>query len=120
VSVRPHYPDDVLRVGFDSVDYNYIQESVSRAKGLLGTVQMEKRREEGKDRLIIRAETDLPSGEFPRLAKALDSQIVDNRPSLRHFIEDGTVWPLQVEILPAGTIPRNTRTGKLIRVIDAI
>lgn len=112
--------DDVLRVGFDSVDYNYIQESVSQVKGLLGTVQMEKLREEGKDRLVIRAETDLPASEYNRLSQTLDRQIVDNRPSLRHFIEDGTVWPLKVEISPAGSLPRNPRTGKLIRVIDAI
>jgi hypothetical protein len=30
----------------------------------------------------------------------------------------GAVWPLRVELLDEGKLPRSPRTGKLIRVID--
>ncbi|HTL12531.1 MAG TPA: hypothetical protein VL588_08600, partial [Bdellovibrionota bacterium] len=53
--------DDVLRIGYDSVDYAFIQEAVLAVPGLTGTVQMRKRREAGRDRLEISVETELPA-----------------------------------------------------------
>lgn len=110
--------DDVLRIGFDSVDYAYVQEAVTRVGGLSGAAQMEKRREGGKDRLVIRVETDAAPSERKRLAQALEHEVVSKRPSLRKFIAEGTVWPLQVLLLDPGRLARNARTGKLRRVID--
>ena len=112
--------DDVLRIGFDSVDYAYVQEVVSRVAGLSGAVQMEKKREEGRDRLILRVETEAHETRHKQLAQELNQKLVQNRPSLRKFIAEGSVWPLQVELLRPDSLPRNPRTGKLLRVIDAI
>lgn len=112
--------DDVLRIGYDSVDYNFIQDVAMRSGLVLGSIQMEKKREDGKDCLILRFETDAPKEKFESIAKHLREQITNERPSLREFIAKGTVKPLVVEIYPANSIPKNPRTGKLIRVIDAI
>jgi phenylacetate-CoA ligase len=112
--------DDVLRVGYDSVDYGAIQTIVSEVGGLTGTVQMEKKRVEGRDRLFIRVECELEGQERASKAAALRQAIMESRPSLNEFIKKGTVWPLEVELVSAGSLPRNERTGKLIRVIDSI
>ena len=112
--------DDVLRIGYDSVDYGAVQSVVTEVKGLSGSIQMEKIRDEGRDLLVVRVESDL-TGEASKVAsEELARLILDNRPSLREFIEKGTVWPLKVEVVAPGSLPRNSRTGKLRRVIDAI
>lgn len=111
--------DDVLRVGYDSVDYNAIQDAVLEVEGLSGTVQMEKKRLQGKDQLVIRVETEATELQWGELNNHLTSVILESRPSLGEFVKKGTVWPLQVELVKPGTLQRNPRTGKLIRVIDA-
>lgn len=112
--------DDVLRIGYDSVDYNFIQETVMKVPGLSGTIQIQKLREEGKDRLVVRVETELPEADREAKARALEEALVEARPALRDFVKKGTTWPLRVELLSLGALPRNSRTGKLIRVIDAV
>jgi phenylacetate-coenzyme A ligase PaaK-like adenylate-forming protein len=111
--------DDVLRIGpFYSIDYAYIQECVSRVKGLSGTVQIQKQREAGRDRLMVRVETCVPAKAKPALAAALIGEILSRRTSFQKGIAQKTVWPVRVELVAEGRIPRNPRTGKLIRVID--
>ncbi len=112
--------DDVLRIGFDFIDYAYVQEKVASIPGLSGTVQIEKKREGGMDLLVIRVETSAPVSEHPQLANRLESELIGNKLSLRNLVEKKMIWPLSIELLPPGSIPRNPRTGKLIRVIDAI
>ena len=68
----------------------------------------------------VRVETEAPASEHARLTERLQHEIVDKRPSFRDFIKKGTVWPLVVELKSIGTIPRNPRTGKLMRVVDAL
>ena len=110
--------DDILRIGFDSIDYRYIQECVSRVKGLSGTVQMQKQRESGRDRLVVRVETCVPAQARSARASALVREILSRRPTLDKSVAQNTIWPLRVELLDEGRLPRNPRTGKLIRVID--
>jgi phenylacetate-CoA ligase len=112
--------DDVLRIGYDSIDYNAVQEVASRIQGLTGAIQMEKRRVEGKDELIIRIESqDLPE-KRENLRDQFLATLLDDRPSLRDFVKKGTILPVRIEILGYNELPLNARTGKLIRVIDAI
>src|SRR5690606_4022022 len=112
--------DDVLRIGYDSVDYGAVQEVLARVGGLSGTLQMEKVREQGKDRLILRVETALDEGAWEQAKVRLVEGLMRSRPSLREFVEKGTVWPVKVECWGQGTLPRNPKTGKLLRVVDVI
>lgn len=112
--------DDVLRIGYDSIDYSAVQALVSRLSGLEGPIQMEKRRKEGRDQLILRIETSEPKESWKTLVQSVENAFAQDRPSFREFVKKGTVWPLEVELLPKGSLPYNPRTGKLIRVIDAI
>ncbi|MBI4424665.1 MAG: hypothetical protein HY554_13110 [Elusimicrobia bacterium] len=110
--------DDVLRIGFDSVDYRQVQEAVSRLRGLSGTVQLEKQREAGRDRLVVRVETRASAGRRAGLARRLERELLAARPTLRKLVAEGTVWPPRVELKAPGALPRNARTGKLLRVVD--
>jgi phenylacetate-coenzyme A ligase PaaK-like adenylate-forming protein len=110
--------DDVLRIGYDSVDYNAVQAHVLTVPGLSGSIRMEKEREEGKDRLVIKIETEVAVSNRPVLANRFAETFVEARPSLRDFVKKGTVWPIRVELVDPGTLPRNPKTGKLIRVVD--
>lgn len=111
--------DDILRIGYDSVDYEYIQALVAENVKSLGAVQMEKKREDGKDRLVIRIETNSDSSEYPEISALLSQKILEGRPTLRGFIEKGTVLPLEIEVLKIGAIERSSRTGKLKKVVDS-
>lgn len=115
--------DNVLRVGFDSVDYEYVQQVTLEYAELSSNVQMEKKRVDGRDLLIIRVETkekDVSDEWIKTTEKILAQNLTQRRPSLREAVSKNSVWPIKVEILKPGAIARNVRTGKLIRVIDAI
>ena len=112
--------DDTLRIGFDSIDYDYMQKAVGKIGRLSSSVQMEKIRESGRDRLIIRVETDAPEVEYSQIAKNLEDEIMKNRDTLRESVLNGAVLPVKIEILKHGDIARNPRTGKLTRTIDSL
>lgn len=112
--------DDVLRVGYDSVDYAFMQGLIERVPGASGRVQLEKKRREGRDQLIVRIETARPAGEHAAMTERLVESFLNERPSFAEFLKKGTIWPLQVEWLAENELPQNPRTGKLIRVIDSI
>ncbi len=120
--------DDVLRIGYDSVDYNFIQETVAKfsrsrpeAK-LTGTIRMEKSRVQGMDALTIRVEqvSSVEPSQKEEWEKLLAEEILKVRPSLREFVKKGIVLPIETQFVASGELPRNPRTGKLIRVVDSV
>jgi phenylacetate-coenzyme A ligase PaaK-like adenylate-forming protein len=112
--------DDVLRIGYDSIDYGAIQALVTKIPGLTGMVQMQKSRIDGKDLLTIRIEAELDPAQYHGAVERLQEMILNDRPSFRDFIKKGTIAPLKIELLRPGKLALNSRTGKLIRVIDAL
>lgn len=112
--------DNILRIGYDSIDYNDIQKIIARHPELSGTLQMQKIRLEGRDQLILRIETDLSLEHHQKIRELLNQEILDDRPSLREFIKKKTVAPLAIELVPLRSLKLNPRTGKLIRVIDVL
>lgn len=110
--------DDVLRIGFDSIDYRDVQEAVLGVKGLSGTLQIEKTRRRGRDRLIVRVEAAAPPPRRARLRRSLGAALLERRPTLRKLVAEGVIWPVAVEVKSPGALPRNPRTGKLLRVVD--
>jgi phenylacetate-CoA ligase len=112
--------DDMLRIGYDSLDYKTMQELIVKFKKSNGSLQMEKKRKDGKDLLILRLETQNPQSDHDDMTRDFIELLLKERPSLREFISKGTVWPVTVEWWKPGTLPQNPKTGKLIRVIDSI
>jgi len=112
--------DDVLRIGYDSVDYNSIQESVKKVPGLSGSVQIEKQRIKGRDKLIVRVESELSNEDKEEAKKMLLSKILASRPGLQDLQKKQLIWPLEAELVPLNSLERNVRTGKLLRVKDCL
>jgi len=112
--------DDILRIGYDFVDYAYILDTASAIPELTSNIQIEKQREAGMDRLIVRVETSASSENLENLRKRFEEILLANRLSLRDLVKKNMVWPPRCELLTPGSIPRNPRTGKFIRVIDSI
>jgi phenylacetate-coenzyme A ligase PaaK-like adenylate-forming protein len=112
--------DDILRIGFDSVDYNYVQEVCLRSHLVTGTIQLEKIRHQGKDKLVVRVECERNEIEWQDINIKLADLIVRDRPTLKKAIQNQSVWPIDVHCCKLNSLPRNPKTGKLIRVIDAI
>lgn len=112
--------DDVLRIGYDSIDYAMMQKLVTKIPGLTGTMQIEKQRVEGRDLLIIRVETPRPTKDHNHLRKHFREALLQEKPSLQEFVKKGLVIEPQIEFYPLTTIPLNSRTGKLVRVIDCL
>ncbi|MBI5623561.1 MAG: hypothetical protein HY924_07275 [Elusimicrobia bacterium] len=111
--------DDVLRVGFDSISYDHIQACVAKTAGLSAAAAMRKERRAGRDRLVVEVETEAPPRSWPRLSATLAARILSQRPTLAKAVKAGEVRPPLVRCRRPGTLPRNPRTGKLIRVKDA-
>jgi phenylacetate-coenzyme A ligase PaaK-like adenylate-forming protein len=112
--------DDVLRIGYDSVDYSFIQSLACRIPGASGRIQLEKMRRDGRDQLIVRIETERLKAEHLVMTQMLTDLFLNERPSFAEFLKKGTIWPLVVEWLVENQLPQNPRTGKLIRVIDSV
>ena len=114
--------DDLLRIGYDSVEYQGIQSMILVIPELSGSVQMEKVRKDGRDLLVVRVESRIPLSEDMKtsISDRLGAQILADRPTLRTLVEKKVIWAPEVEIVVEGSLKRNPRTGKLVRVIDAI
>ncbi len=112
--------DDQLRIGYDSIDYAAIQRVVVGFPELSGTVQIEKVRQDGKDCLVVRVESTIDPAEAPRVEGEVRTAILKDRPTLRLLVEKGAVDVPKIEIVPLASLPRNRRTGKLVRVVDAV
>ena len=91
--------DDILRIGYDSIDYQAIQDLIVKIDGLSGVMQMQKTREAGKDVLTIRVETQMDPSQYASVAKQLNQMILDDRPSFRDFISKGTIAPLNLSLI---------------------
>lgn len=110
--------DDMFRIGFDTLDYTQISAVMGKIGTVIGPFQMERRRRDTIDELVVRAETDAPASQHPALIARITEAILAARPVLAKNIQEGTAWPIVVELLPSKGLPLNPRTGKLKRVID--
>jgi phenylacetate-coenzyme A ligase PaaK-like adenylate-forming protein len=110
--------DDMFRIGFDTLDYSQISAALGTLGTIVGPFQMERRRRDSIDELVVRIETEAPQPERPDLSRRIVAAILAARPVLAKNIAQGTAWPVVVELLPPHGLPLNPRTGKLKRVID--
>ncbi|MFA6317518.1 MAG: hypothetical protein WC943_08875 [Elusimicrobiota bacterium] len=112
--------DDVLRIGFDSIAYGQVVECVAEVRGLSGSVLMRKERRNGRDRLAVEVETEAPVSAQGRLAAEVLRRLLVQRPTLAKAVAAGEVQPPLVRCARPGSLPRNPRTGKLVRVQDSV
>ena len=71
-----------------------------------------------KPRSTASAAFYVDTSDLNALAARLTGEILARRTAFAKGIAQKTVWPVRVELVDEGRLPRNPRTGKLIRVID--
>jgi phenylacetate-coenzyme A ligase PaaK-like adenylate-forming protein len=107
--------DDTLRIGYDSIDYNFIQDFLAENK-LSGTAQIQKLKISGRDALLLNIES-LETFSEDNLSR-LKEKFYHKRPAFYELLSKKQIEPLQIKICEPNSLKRNPRTGKLIRVLD--
>ncbi|GGW60225.1 hypothetical protein GCM10010503_41870 [Streptomyces lucensis JCM 4490] len=81
-------------------------------------LQLVVRREDGRDGLVLRLATGEPNGARPALAQAVTAAVLAQRPLYGSAVAAGHVNPLVVEWAHHRDLTVNSRSGKLVRVVD--
>ncbi|MDX3714530.1 AMP-binding protein [Streptomyces europaeiscabiei] len=110
--------DEGARVGPITVyleDLRAVVQHVAAGRPLVG-MQVVQRRKDTRDELVVRIAGDL--GDPDTVGKAVASRLDEIRPMFAEHVEAGLINPLTVECVPAAGLVVNSRTGKLLRLID--
>lgn len=115
--------DEGVRVGPVSLYSQDAQDAVDRADidGRITGMQLIVRRWDGRDGLVLRLATapgDDDPAELEILAKSVVTGMEDARPLYPDSVRKGFVHPLAVEWAHHRDLVVNTRSGKLVRVVD--
>jgi len=110
--------DEGARVGPITVyleDLRAVVRQVADGRPLVG-MQVLQRRKDARDELVVRIAGDL--GDPDTVGKAVATRLDEIRPMFAEHVEAGLINPLTVECVPASGLAVNSRTGKLLRLID--
>ncbi len=109
--------DDALRLGYATVTRAEVLAAFAGSPGLTSAVQLVKRREDGREALLVRVEVPAQA-DAEGLAARLTARLLDAKPDLAKMAAAGNLaWP-RVEVLAPGAIPRVAVTGKFRGTID--
>lgn len=109
--------DDALRLGYATVTRAEVLAAFAGEPGLTSAVQLVKRREAGREGLLVRVEVPDPAA-APGLAERLLARLLGAKPDLAKMAAAGGLMPAAVEVLAPGLIPRVAVTGKFRGTVD--
>ena len=110
--------DDILRIGAMSIYPQKIAEALGKIPQLSTIFQLKAEYGKIKEILTIRVETGVPGDEFKALEEKAYKTLLSHDSELDLVVREGWLEKLKVEVLPSGAIERNSRTGKIKKVID--
>ncbi|MBI6545514.1 MAG: AMP-binding protein, partial [Cyanobacteria bacterium NC_groundwater_1444_Ag_S-0.65um_54_12] len=116
--------DDVVVVGGYNLAYSEIQAVVERFAEFRSLPQLEVRRDEQLDHLLVKVELcdtrpDILAGEeSAKRVEQLRRQLLDTLTDLRKSLNQGMLGSLEIDILPPGGLERLQRSGKIRHIID--
>lgn len=109
--------DDALRLGYATLTRAEVLAAYAGEPGLTSAVQLVKRREDGREALLVRVEVPDPAG-APDLAGRLTTRLLEAKPDLAKMVAAGSLARPTVEVLAPGAIARVPVTGKFRGTID--
>ena len=109
--------DDALRLGYATLTRAEVLAAFAGEPGLTSAVQLVKRREAGREALLVRAEVPDPAQDAA-LAGRLRARLLAAKPDLAKLVAGGSLAEPVVEVLGRGGIPRVAVTGKFRGTID--
>lgn len=112
--------DEGVRVGPVSLYTEDVHDVVRAvdASGEVTGLQLVVRRRDGRDGLLLRLAVADPAGEHQRLSESVVAALLAERPFYATATAAGHVNPLTVEWVRHRDLAVNSRSGKLIRVVD--
>ncbi|KIZ15210.1 phenylacetate--CoA ligase family protein [Streptomyces natalensis] len=114
--------EEGVRIGAVSLYTQDVHDLVRAADvaGRVSGMQLVARRWDGRDGLVLRlaVDEDRPAGGLADLADAITKEVLAARPMYAAEAADGRIHPIAVEWVRHGGLVVNSRTGKLIRVLD--
>ncbi|WP_181763875.1 phenylacetate--CoA ligase family protein [Streptomyces albidus (ex Kaewkla and Franco 2022)] len=112
--------EEGVRVGAVALHTQDVQDLVRSVDpaGRITGLQLVVRRWENRDGLILRLGSDLRDEELPEVTAAVDKAFLAARPMYAAAVAAGHVHPMAVEWVRHTDLAVNSRSGKLIRVID--
>jgi len=110
--------DDCVRVGSVSLYPEDLEEILGRFPELSPLFQVEASREGTRDVVTVWVEEMAPPADREGLARRLAEVMIMEREELAEALNRGWLGRLEVRPVPAGTIPRVERTGKIRRFVD--
>ncbi|MBI5623576.1 MAG: hypothetical protein HY924_07350 [Elusimicrobia bacterium] len=105
--------DDTLCVGQLNVRYRDFEAALRRFA--VSALQVAARNEAKGESLVVRIET---SAKADGLSAKLRASLLGSMPKLRERLSDGGLAGLAVEVHRPGSLARNTRSGKLMTLLD--
>lgn len=108
--------DDALRLGYATVTRAEVLAAFAGEPGVTSAVQLVKRREDGREALLVRVEVPEPAASD--LAGRLLARLLDAKPDVAKLAAAGSLARPEIEVLPPGAIPRVPVTGKFRGTID--
>ena len=109
--------DDRINVGGAHVDAGDVGRAIASVRGLSLAYQIVVSAD-GGERLTVKVERKVGGPSPDALAKKLSKALLAESEELGDSVRRGWLPPPAVEIVPAGDLPRQPRTGKLRRVVD--
>jgi phenylacetate-CoA ligase len=112
--------EEGVRVGPVSLYTDDVHDVISAADtaGEVTGLQLVVRRRDGRDGLVLRLAVADPGEEHAEVGEAVVAAVLAQRPLYASATAAGHVSPLAIEWVRHGDLAVNSRSGKLIRVID--
>lgn len=105
---------DSLRIGIATVAFAEIQHALAPWLAPGNRIQLVKGREDGRDRLVVRLESPRPV----ERSEALLAAVLAAKPDLAKMVAGGQIHPLEVAIVPPGSLKAMAVTGKVPHTVD--
>jgi len=112
--------DDVLIIGGGNIHPEVVAAAVHATPGVSPHFQIVARLEDHRDQLLVRverAESADPAADGARVEQLMGRLLAESK-ELKAMIQGGLAAPAKVEILHAGGIERNAKTGKIRLTVD--
>ncbi len=105
-----------IRIGSADITLEEIEGYLEQVSGLSPLFQLKLTKVGVKDALEIKVESE--SWDNVRLANLAKRAILDGSRELSQALEQGWLSKVRVDLIPIGSIERNPRTQKVVRVLD--
>ncbi|QDS73815.1 hypothetical protein FKW77_006120 [Venturia effusa] len=108
-----------VRLGPVSIDFEHLRSAVVKGLGNHTTIagmQVHILRSDGKDQMAIRVASEVANE--AKSEQNIIKQLEKMRPMLREHVDKGMIAPCRIDFVSAQDLQVNSRTGKIVDIVD--